>query len=269
MVLLMKNERLSRRSFVKLLSSTFVLPATNGSTQDPSSEKEFLEPTSPEQKPPYLPWQQPEQQGESNDSSPPASSPMDGATFDDAQEVKPELDTYLEEIVPDQEQILTNVTNYPTPILRGIKDLSKERELEEISRYFPLYRAAEITYNIPWSLLMIIHAHETTFSSDPHTNNRSFTGAMQRAVSWPESQTIAAAEGWDFLANIPQRIPTDYREILWAGSYIRRVAQQRYPTLLEEDSYLATVKNNYSAQVAGIARVVKYQELKPLLQITE
>src|SRR3989344_5073009 len=167
------------------------------------------------------------------------------------------LEDYLESIIENRGNILY-----------GIKNITKERMLDEFKRYFPMYKAGEIEYGVPWSLLMIIHAHETTFSSDPLTYNNLHVGGMQRAKSsWPERQIFEASENWEFLATLLQRYPNDFREILWAAKYIKSQAEIRYSYLSVEDGYLAVLRNNYSAPSNAILRVNKYTEFK-LLKVT-
>ena len=174
------------------------------------------------------------------------------------------LEDYLESISSEQAQVESIIENRGN-ILSGIKNITKERMLDEFKRYFPMYKAGEIEYGIPWSLLMIIHAHETTFSSDPLTYNNLHVGGMQRAKSsWPERQIFEASENWEFLATLLQRYPNDFREILWAAKYIKSQAEIRYSYLSVEDGYLAVLRNNYSAPSNAILRVNKYTEFKLL-----
>lgn len=159
-------------------------------------------------------------------------------------------------------------------LMAGIKNLTQEQQLDDFEIYFPIYKAAQIKYQVPWFLLWIIHTHETVASRDPNPGASDYVGAMQRhALSWPDQEIYEAAQGWEFLDKLPQRyhqprsirinsFSVDYQEILWAASFLDRMAQLRYPKLDHEDGILAVVKYNYSAESHGIARVRKYYQLK-------
>ena len=183
-----------------------------------------------------------------------------------------QLNDFLLGIEKEHEQIQEFILQYPgNPptgfLLAPLKKLSKEQELEDFNKYFPMYKAAELKYGVPWLLLWGIHEHETTASRDPNTYNSLYHGAMQRSwQSWPERQTFAAAGGWEFLRHLPQRYQNDWREIMWAGHFIKRVSVLQYPHLPEDKGIIQVVTNNYSAEDHAKKRVSWYDRVKKDLE---
>ena len=182
---------------------------------------------------------------------------------DPQREMSPPLPDYLSLIEPERALLEPLVKNYD--LLDGLKKLTPEQRLEDFRMYFPIYKAAEIKYGISWFLLWIIHAPETADSRDPYPDWGPLKGPVQRNVDFhPDRETQEAAEGWEFLHDLPQRYSPnngkdskpyfDSDEILWAASQIReytlrlqdldsqldiegcffRSLKQYWPSLLEE-----------------------------------
>lgn len=179
------------------------------------------------------------------------------------------LETYLAEIEPERaytEQIFTE-----SDPLKDFIRLNSDQRLEDFNIYHPLYKAAEVAYQIPWYLLMVIHAHETTFSRSTNPERNGYLGAMQ-IHPMHTRELKDAALGWEFLDDLDQRYlkrqgyrTNDWEEILRAGLFIRnRANQKRFYS--DEEKILNIVTYNYSATVHGLARVRQYRYIKSLLE---
>jgi hypothetical protein len=133
---------------------------------------------------------------------------------------------YLERIADARQQALDATAH--TPFFERF-GTSIEAQQDDLKLYFPLYRAAEETFAVPWEYLWVMHEHETTASRHPNPSSSGYVGAMQRSEEfYPQATVLQAASGWEFLANAPQRYmppghPTwDYQEILFAGWKVRK-----------------------------------------------
>lgn len=178
------------------------------------------------------------------------------------------LEEYLSVINPQHIQVIEIASQ--SRLLNGIKNLTIEQQVEDLQIYFPMYKAAEITYNVPWELLWIIHAHESAVSRDPYPERSGYRGAMQ--ISPIHERTawfIEAPVGWEVLTELPQRYSrslgfktNDWEEVLRSAAFIQTKALQIYGSD-NLDSILKVVKYNYSAREHGMRRAEKYLHLKP------
>lgn len=106
-------------------------------------------------------------------------------------ESKAEYVKYIEPIENKYRKIIEQ-----NDILESYKSLSQEDRLKAFDMYFPMYYAAQLKYQVPWELLFLTHAHETTFSKDRNPDSNLFLGAMQRSPKYfPESDVIVASKG--------------------------------------------------------------------------
>lgn len=192
---------------------------------------------------------------------------------------------FLQQIAPEEVQMKEILQNYPGNIMAGIKNLNTEDNLADLQMYYPLYRAAQIKYQIPALLLWIIHAHETTVSRDPNPEQSGHHGAMQLSSEhYNKELIIHAPDDWEFLDNLPQRYSTklgwqtnDWEEILRAACLIRWMAgwgttEDENGILIldpkkDEQLILEVAEYRYSNSEYGFKRVSKYLELKQLFQI--
>lgn len=172
------------------------------------------------------------------------------------------LETYLASIRADRERLEQIVAK--NDIFSGFKYFTSEQRIDDLNRYFPIYRAADLKYQVPWLLLWIMHADETAVSRDLNPNQGQHRGAMQIDVSY--KYLDEATLGWEFLADLPnQRYADDWKEILKAGLYIRNEAETRYkPEMEDGESVLEVVRYNYSASKYGKLRANQYLKMKAL-----
>jgi hypothetical protein len=187
----------------------------------------------------------------------------------------PDLENYLTNIEEEKQQILPKVE--ANELFAGFENSCNARRVEDFEMYFPIYKACELEFGVPWPLLWVIHVQETMVSTHRNPAASGYVGAMQRADwLWKDAELIESSQNWDMLKDLPQRYfrsrfisknpySVDYQEILWAAGFIRRQADLRYPELPHQDSFLKVVRQNYSAEVHGIKRVQKYQELAEIL----
>lgn len=138
---------------------------------------------------------------------------------------------------------------------------------QDLKIYTPFYLAGEIKFEVPWLLLWIIHEEETTTSRDKNPDRSGYFGAMQRDNSfWPDRDAEKAIADMPFLKTLPQRYPSDAREILWASSFIRAHAnriQAKYPQQSDEECVLNSLFN-YCAESHAKSRINKFNKRKSL-----
>ena len=184
------------------------------------------------------------------------------------------LENYQNYIEPERADFEENIVSQKD-LFTGYYPITRERQLVDFNMYYPLYRAAEIQYGIPWQLLWVMHIQETQVSTHPDPGvSHVYVGAMQRSKNlFPFSQTLKATQNWEFLAALPQRYSqgispyfNDYREILWAGMHIPEKAQSFFPNLGFEEGILTTVRKAYSAEVYGNQRVNQFLKIRPLFE---
>lgn len=193
------------------------------------------------------------------------------------------LADYLEFVELKKDEVHTFIEKQS--IMGDLKNISIERQKQELDMYLPMYLAGQIKYGVPAGLLMIIHGHETTFSSDPKTDNYYFIGGMQRgrqiedlkgSVEHSPESVDDAGRGWEFLAELPQRQvkgrlngdgktvqqTNDWQEIAWAAKHIReradnpRIVDQQLPL---EQRIKIVVHYYYSAEIYGQQRVNRFE----------
>lgn len=186
-----------------------------------------------------------------------------------------DLENYLSCIEEEKQKVLPKVER--NELFAGFEDSCNTRRVEDFLMYFPIYKAGELEFGVPWSLLWVIHVQETMVSTHKNPAASGYIGAMQRA-DWlhKDRELLEATQNWGFLKDLPQRyfrsrfvsinpFSVDYQEILWAAGFIRRQADTRYSHMDHMNGFLTVVKQNYSAEVHGIKRVAKYQEIAGLL----
>jgi len=144
-----------------------------------------------------------------------------------------------------------------------IIDLHPEAFLKQdrvdIEMYYPIYKAAGDKFNVDWFLLWIVHQKESTVSRDSNAFNGSngYAGAMQRnPYFYPESVVDLASKGLEQLAVLPQRNPTDWREIAFAAWKINRDRQNAQNRGANEP--LLSALFAYSAQGPALSRWDKF-----------
>lgn len=142
-----------------------------------------------------------------------------------------QVSLWLHTIEEDKERFMQTLDR--SNFLVGFRGLRKEQIMEDASKFYPFYKAAEHEYGVPASLLMITHCFETTFSRNSTPEASGYVGSMQRdADIYPYPYVAEAAKGWDFLGLLEQRysqprgfITDDYEEILFAARKMREDAE--------------------------------------------
>src|SRR3989344_1216053 len=123
----------------------------------------------------------------------------------------------LKEISRELANVLETVDANP-----NIFDVEQDRQ--DLNMYFPIYKAAGEKFDIPWYLLWVIHQQESTVSRDESAfvvDSDWQYGAMQRATTLHFEENVTfATRGLEYLAQLPQRYPDDWREIAWAAMKI-------------------------------------------------
>jgi hypothetical protein len=140
-------------------------------------------------------------------------------------------------------------------------------DITDLKIYTPFYLAGEFKFDIPWLLLWITHQEETTVSLDRSPDGKLYKGAMQRGFAfWPDRDAEESVADMSFLKELPQRYPTDAREIVWAASFIRAHTnriQSKHPEWDEEECSLQSLYN-YCAETHATSRINKYRRRKPI-----
>lgn len=181
------------------------------------------------------------------------------------------LELYLQTIEQEQAQLRKVVEEYN--LISPLKDLIQAEQLEDFEIYYPIYKAGEQKYNIPWFLLWIIHEHETVASRDVAPERSGYRGSMQLAPMHMNNPYIYnAPQEYEFLDEINSQrylrrngwLTNDWEEILRGAAYTRLFADSK-KLADDEAAILSVVRNNYSAVVYGRQREAQYLKIKPLL----
>ncbi len=155
-------------------------------------------------------------------------------------------------------------------------NLSKQEIQADLEMYFDMYWAGWEKYQIPWSLLWIIHIHESRVSRDIQADKNG-DGALQVIRAMTRNPAIqTASDGYRTLEERTQRFSTrggkrttDSDEILYGSAYIRVLVNEKKYGSNDEEAVLKVVTNNYSARVFGEQRVAKYRQVKKILETKE
>lgn len=183
------------------------------------------------------------------------------------------LKKYLNSIKDEYQKFLPKIKT--NDLFSGFKNFTREQQIEDFDIYFPLYKAGEIAQEIPWFLLWIIHADETTVSRDKNPDQDNQKGAMQ-IINDHAKELKNATLGWEFLHEIDEQryltrhdfLTNDWEEILKASLFIRNRTSPKAKTPSEqENSILHVVETQYSAPKFGKARILQYHKIKELLTL--
>lgn len=140
-----------------------------------------------------------------------------------------------------------------------IKINADVQQTEDLTMYYPIYRAAQDKYGVPWELLWIIHGEESNVSQNPaaYVGNVHY-GAMQRAVQFHSiDDRDRANNGLEYLGALPARHCDDAAEIVLAAAEIAEWAGE------QKDYRAALLK--YSARGPAEERFQKFRQLEALL----
>jgi hypothetical protein len=174
------------------------------------------------------------------------------------------LETYLSSLRVDEDRLKLIVAK--NDIFSDFKYFSEAERIDDFNRYYPIYKAVEEKFNVPWLLLWIMHAAETTVSRDKNSEQGDSYGAMQ--VNRGNRGLENPAAGREFLSLLPnQRYIDDCEEIFRGGFYIRKIAdniKRSQLNITDEEAVLNVVRYDYSAVQHGKARVNQYLRMKTL-----
>ena len=160
----------------------------------------------------------------------PTSTPQGGLT--PAENYDPNFPDLQSEVEPVEPFELTSIlykVESQRPFLEtqfGSEKLNAA--IEAIQIYWPIYQTAADRFQVPWYLIWIIHGEESTFSKNPAAFDqaRAHFGAGQRNRSLHPDWVIERyAAGFEYLAQIPTRHPSDWKEILWMGAKLAEDSQ--------------------------------------------
>lgn len=149
---------------------------------------------------------------------------------------------------------LDNLANHP--------EMFSRVDLDAYKMYGPMYKAGEIEYQIPRSLLFIIHGKETTYSLSKDTYSSLYSGAMQRSNDKGIAVVNEAAKNWAFLSVLPQHYPDDWKEIIWAAKYIRDDANSIRARYSSDEEAIMNALYGYSAVGPANERIARYRAIK-------
>lgn len=134
-----------------------------------------------------------------------------------------------------------------------LKINADEAQAEDLQIYYPIYRAAQDRYGVPWDLIWIIHEEESTASRNENAfkPGTGHIGAMQRAIQFhPQEDVDRANMGLKYLQSLPVRHSSDASEIIWAASAVNEWAGE------QRDYHRALLK--YSAREFAEERYQKF-----------
>lgn len=144
-----------------------------------------------------------------------------------------------------------------------------------LETYYPIYRVVGDRYKIPWYVLWVIHDAESTMSTDPDAfvAGRVYYGAMQRWLSGDSLHDQISVDnascGLGYLANVPQKHPSDWQEISWAAWFINFWAnynQQQNPNMSWNEALTEAIRKNYSVQWEGERRLERIKVLEEIFK---
>ncbi len=117
------------------------------------------------------------------------------------------------------------IEKYKAELPDILKKLNADpKQIEDLTMYYPFYRAGQDKTGVPWYLTWIVHEDESTASRNPNAfiPGAAHYGAMQRSVQFhPDSDVERASKDYGYLTDLPQRHADDWREIIWGATALR------------------------------------------------
>lgn len=149
------------------------------------------------------------------------------------QELKPQRMEMMSaaQMTAEQSQLIEKYKAELPSIL--IKLNADPQQVEDLTMYYPIYRAGQDRYGVPWELLWITHQQESTVSRDPnaYTSDCVNCGAIGRAGKYHTDDDVKNAnDGLEYLQLLPVRHPADgtylgdAAEIIWATLFLKEKA---------------------------------------------
>jgi len=135
-------------------------------------------------------------------------------------------------------------------------------DFEAIEMYYPIYRAAQERFGVPWALLYVMHGQESTFSADESCFAEGVIhyGAMQRSIAYhPQEDVDRYFSGMEYLLTLPVRHFDDAKEIVYASAVMREYTDQ--------EGSIQEALFRYSAAGPARYRWAKYLEISALFDI--
>jgi hypothetical protein len=192
-------------------------------------------------------------------------SPISSIYLGTSQEKGPEINEpeYQAEFQAARAKILSHKSTFGN-IFRE----SYDGTLLDFDKYFPFYHATAKKFGpkTPWFLIWIVHEEETSASRGIRNNGTTpgssvYVGAGQRDPRyWPQSVVNKAGKGLEYLAELPQRARTDWKELAFVGWYFKTHQSKHKKLNLTRDIYKPLIW--YSADGPAVHRYHQYLELR-------
>ncbi len=167
-----------------------------------------------------------------------------------------DLNRYLMRIRPEYDSYYAVISRQR--FFNEFKGLTLEQQIDDFERYFPLYYAAELEYQIPWEMMWIAHEQETVASRHGFPTEGFQMGMQRNEEYYSLKDVLEASRKYDFLqlwqgqrytSNLGPGYTYDYQEILWAASKMRDNAE----TILELNPGMSWEEAVMSAQYSYCA----------------
>lgn len=191
------------------------------------------------------------------------------------------LEDYLESINEEKQRHAEIIRRRGGNIMYGLNEnLTLEQNLNDFDMYFPIWKAGEKKYGIPWYYFWGIQLHETTVSRNPWPSLSGHIGSFQLTKeNMKKASIIEAPENWEMLRELPQRYSTkkgwetnDCDDVLRGGAFIRMLAGWGVSTDTNGNEFLDHKKDKqllldvieyrYSAHEHGVERVRQLRQLE-------
>ncbi|HEY5600553.1 MAG TPA: hypothetical protein VIK81_00515 [Patescibacteria group bacterium] len=136
-----------------------------------------------------------------------------------------ELETENNQVPTKEPSIVKSGLDYDIETMNQILGTMKingftPTDIEDVELYYPIYDAISKKFEIEWYVIWIIHRSESNVSRNPNAFDRStgYFGAGQRGLSYHFDDNVDfAATDLEFLSVLPQRDPTDWKELAWVA----------------------------------------------------
>ena len=140
-----------------------------------------------------------------------------------------------------------------------LKINAEPQQAEDLTMYYPIYRAAQDRFGVPWDLIWIVHQAESTVSRNPAAfTNKVNYGAMGRALADSTDEDVARANrGYEDLRQLLVRHFDDKDEIFWGTAALSEWAGQ------DRDFHKALLR--YSSRETAEMRFRRFLALEGVL----
>lgn len=169
------------------------------------------------------------------------------------QKIKPQLGA---EVLNQYKQELPEILN---GLRHNASIFNLSTDIEDLEMYYPIYRGAQDKTGVDWYVLWVMHQEESTVSRNPNAFGGYYEGCMQRDPNYhPQEIVDKISSDITFLADLPQRHDTDWKEIRWAAQKIKE----------DKDSTgsLLGALLRYSAEGPAYRRFNRISQLEPIFE---